>query len=260
MSVFSNAFIHHRELIQNLVTRDIKARYKQSVLGVTWAILNPLVMALIYTVIGYVFLRQQLAIPFAVYSYFGLLFWNLFASGITGATDSLVGHLSLITKVSFPREVLPLSAVLAKLTDLGFGLVGAIPLLLIYGALPGPGIVLIVPLALILMIFTAGLGMLCACANLFYRDVRHVIALLLMAWMYLVPNFYTLELVPPRFRGLFLLNPVTALIEAIRRSSFPQLGPVPWSYVGIAAVVSLTTFALGYVVFKRHEPRFAEFV
>jgi homopolymeric O-antigen transport system permease protein len=260
LSVFSHALFSHRELIENLIARDIKARYKQSALGVTWTIVSPLVMALIYTVIGYVFLRQKLAIPFAVYSYFGLLFWNLFSSGVTGATESLVGHLGLITKVRFPREVLPWSAVLAKLTDFGFGLIGAIPLLLFFGTLPGAGIVLVAPLALILVIFAAGIGMLCACANLFYRDVRHLVGLILMAWMYLVPNFYTIDLVPARFRGLFLLNPVAAIVEAARRSCFPQLGPVAWNYVGVAAVISLATFALGYVVFKHYEPRFAEFV
>lgn len=259
MSVLSNA-VHHRELIENLIARDIKARYKQSALGVTWTIVHPLVMAMIYTVIGYVFLRQQLAIPFAVYSYFGLLFWNLFAGGINGATESLVGHLSLITKVNFPREVLPLSAILAKVTDFGFGLLGSVPLLLYFRTIPDIGIVLILPLVAILLCFTAGLGMLCACANLFYRDVRHMIGLLLMAWMYLVPNFYTVENVPAAVRGLYLLNPVAAIVEAARRLAFPALGPVPWNWVGIASVLSLATFALGYVVFKRYEPRFAEFV
>lgn len=250
----------HRELIENLVVRDIKARYKQSTLGVAWTILNPLVMALIFTLVGKILFKQNLAIPFVVYAYFGLLFWNMFASGVTGATESLVSHLGLITKVNVPREVFPISAILAKLIDFGFGLLGCLPLFLWNQIAPSPRIVLIIPLLLIQVVFTAGLGMLFACANLFYRDVRHLIQLLLAAWLYLVPNFYTLDLVTPRYQPLYLLNPIAAIIESARRLAFPQLGDVLWEYIAIAAAVSVVTFIVGYVVFKRYEPRFAEYV
>jgi ABC-type polysaccharide/polyol phosphate export permease len=117
----------HRELIENLVLRDIKARYKQATLGIAWAILNPLVTALIYTLVGVYFLKvgsSETKIPFPIFSYYGLLFWNLFATGVLGATESLVAHLSLITKVYFPREVFPIAAVGGKLVDFLFGLAG----------------------------------------------------------------------------------------------------------------------------------------
>jgi ABC-2 type transport system permease protein len=255
--------LSHRELIENLVLRDIKARYKQSALGICWAILNPLVMALIYTLVGRYFLKQDPGIPFPVFAYYGLLFWNLFATGLTGATESLVSHLSLITKVYFPREVFPIAAVAGKLVDFLFGLVGLLPLLLVHRLAPSPAMILILPLVLVQLVFTAGLGMLFACANLFYRDMRHLILLVIALWMYLVPNIYPFEQVPPAFRSAYLLNPMAVVIETARRLTFPQNYPgTSWEYfgafVGIAAAVSVLVFVAGYVVFKRYEPMFAE--
>lgn len=256
----------HRELIENLVVRDIKARYKQTTLGIAWAIFNPLVMAIIYSVIGALFFRQDVGIHFAVFSYFGLLFWNLFAMGMLGATDSLVAHISLITKVYFPREVFPVATVASKVVDFGFGLLGMVPLLLIFRAMPSPmGLLMIIPLVLILLIFTMGIGLLLSCANLFNRDVRHIAALLTAAWMYLVPNLYPLEMVPEAYRRLYLLNPVAALIDTARKLVFPQVqrggeSMIHWNYVGVAAFVSVIIFVIGYLVFKHYEPHFAESV
>jgi ABC-2 type transport system permease protein len=261
----------HRELIENLVARDIKARYKQSTLGIAWAILNPLIMALIYSVVGKVFLRQQVGIEFALFSYFGLLFWNLFSMGIMASAESLVSHLSLITKVYFPREVFPISAVAGKLVDFGFGLLGLMALLLVFRTVPSvTGLLLLVPLTLVLIVFTMGIGLLLSCANLFNRDVRHLTGLALAVWMYLVPNLYPLEMVPEGWRRLYLLNPVAALIDASRKLVFPQLvgrtdtfglvQMIHWPYVGVATIVSIIVFIVGYAVFKRCEPRFAESV
>ena len=262
MSVLASATTH-RELVENLVLRDIKARYKQSVLGYAWAVFNPLIYALIYTLVGRYIFRQDTHIPFPVFAYYGLLFWNLFSTGLATATESLIANLSLITKVYFPREVFPLSAVASKLVDFAFGLVGLIPLLFFFHAtLSVTGILLIVPIVVILLLLTAGIGMLCACANLFYRDVRYLVGLATNLVMYLVPNLYPVERVPEKLRTLYLLNPMAALIEAARRATFPQSGPlepiVP--FVISAALVSLTLFVLGFWVFKRNEPRFAEFI
>ena len=258
----------HRELIENLVSRDIKSRYKQSTLGIAWAILNPLVMALIYSVVGAVILKQNVGIPFAVFSYFGLLWWNLFSMGVMGATESLVAHLGLITKVYFPREVFPISTVISKLVDFGFGLVGMLPLLLAFRTMPSvTGLLLSLPLLLIVLVFTSGLGMLLSCANLFNRDVRHVTGLLINVWMWLVPNIYPLETITSDFwRRVYLLNPMAALVDTARKLVFPQLvvpaqhAVIHWNFVALAAAVAVATFVLGYVVFKKNEPRFAESV
>ena len=268
-----------RELIGNLVARDVKTRYKQSSLGYAWAILNPLSFAVIYTIVGQQIMRVKTGnLPFPIYSYFGLLYWNLFASGLTAATESLVGNLPLITKVYFPREVFPISAVLSKTVDFAFGLLGLIPLLLIYHTsirLESFPIALL--MASILLMFTIGLGLLMSCLNLFYRDFRHLVGIALSLGAFLVPNIYAVGLVPKAWRSLYLLNPLAALIEAARRAAFPQSGWMRWVfadpanpknesleslwlYVGSAALASALTFLIGYAVFKRNEPRFAEFI
>lgn len=268
-SIFA-AVTTHRELIENLVVRDIKTRYKQSLLGFAWAVVTPLMTAFIYTIVGKYFFKESTHIPYPVFAYYGLLFWGLFQSGLLSATDSLVAHLSLITKVKLPREVFPVSAVVGKLVDFGFGLVGLLPLLLWCRVLPDRQIILIVPLVVIVIVFTMGLGMLMACANLFYRDVRYLVGLVLNFWMWMVPNLYPIERVPPRFLALYLLNPMATIIEAARRLSFPRGASVvdwplggpsttfPWLFVCFAALSAAATFAAGLAVFKRYEPLFAE--
>ena len=268
MSVLASVTTH-RELVENLVMRDIRARYKQSALGYAWAVFNPLILALIYTLVGGVFLGQMNdKFPYAVHAYYGLLFWNLFQTGLATATEGLVGNLNLITKVYFPREVFPIAAVLSKVVDFGFGLIGFLPLLLLYKIMPSPGFFLIIPLLIIQLLFTIGLGLLTSCANLFYRDVRYLVQLTLGFWIYLVPNIYPLERVEkigqthPWAYTLYMLNPMATLIEATRRVTFPQMGDVrPLTpYIASAGLVSVVTFVVGYIVFKRYESRFAEFI
>jgi lipopolysaccharide transport system permease protein len=268
-----------RELIASLVARDVKTRYKQSALGYIWAILNPLSFAVIYTIVGQYIMKAQVGnLPFPIYSYFGLLFWGLFASGLTAATESLVGNISLITKVYFPREVFPISAVLSKVVDFGFGLLGLIPLLLVYRvSLSWLHLPLFLLMAVILLIYTLGLGLLTSCLNLFFRDFRHLVGIALSLGGFLVPNIYPVSLVPREWRGVYLLNPVAALTEAARRVAFPQTGWLRWVhaddkdpggqslesmwyYIGSAAAVSVVVFLIGYIVFKRNESRFAEFI
>ena len=175
--------------------RDIKSRYKQSILGYTWAVANPFIYAIIFTIIGKHILKmnaQMMGLPYPIFAYYGLLFWNLFASGLSSATESLVTNLSLITKVYFPREVFPVSAVLSKLSDFVFGLIGLLPLLFWFHVAPSPRIFLILPLVAIILIFTTGVGFLTACANLFYRDVRYWCswALRSTCWRSWFPNMY----------------------------------------------------------------------
>jgi lipopolysaccharide transport system permease protein len=263
----------HRELVENLVARDVKARYKQSVLGYAWAVLQPLLTAVIMWLVGGVLLKQQpgraggVDFPFPVYSYFGILFWNLFSTGLLTGTESLVSHFSLITKVYFPREVFPVSSAVSKLVDFGFGLAGLIFFLVIFHVKPSVGLLACIPLALLMVVLTAGLGMLLSCANLFYRDVRYLVNLALSLVTFLIPNFYVFDAVlkpgeQDRARALYLLNPVTAILEGARRLAFPQTGPIApiLPYIGIAAVTSFATLVIGYAVFKRNEPRFAEFI
>ncbi len=261
MSVFATVTTH-RELVENLTMREIKSRYKQSVLGYTWAVANPFIFAVIYTVLSSYILKIHTAIATPISAYYGLLFWNLFATGVSAGTESLVGNLSLITKIYFPREVFPFAAVMSKLVDFGFGLIGLIPLLFWFHLAPSFGMLLIIPLLLILLVFTTGVGMLCACANLFYRDVRQLVGLALGILIYFVPNFYDLSRVPPAYRTIYLLDPVATVIEAARRATFPQAGSVGelLPFVAASSLVALTVFFVGFATFKHYEARFAEFI
>ncbi len=246
--------------------RDIKSRYKQSLLGYTWAVANPFIWAVVFTIVGKQILgfkEQAMGLPYTVFAYYGLLFWNIFASGLSSATESLVGNLSLITKVYFPREVFPISAVLGKMVDFGFGLLGLLPLLIYFHQPISWRIVMIVPLLAITLVFTMGIGFLAACANLFYRDVRQIIALVVSVLVFFVPNMYPLELVHQgSMRTLYLLNPMATVIETARRASFPHAGSAValLPFVGYAAITSVVVFVIGFLAFKHYESRFAEFI
>lgn len=249
-----------RELIESLVVRDIRARYAQSVLGIGWAILYPLLMSLIQAAVIVFILRIDTIIPVAVFTYVGNLHWTMFSNGVSGAAESLVGHMNLVAKLRFPRESLPLSAVLGRLADYGFGLLGLVLLIVIFPIGTGISAVLIVPLLAIQLVFTAGLGLIVSALNVFYRDVRHVVGLLLTLWFYLVPVLYSVELVPPSVRGLYLANPMAIIIESTRRAAFPGHGEIEWALVGLAAMTAAATFVVGLLLFRRLEPRFAETV
>lgn len=254
--------IAYRDLIKNLVLRDVKARYKQSALGISWAILNPLLFSIIQTLILIYVLKTEKpgGLPAPVFAYFGTLVWNLFATGLSGAAESLVAHLNLITKIYFPREVFPFAAVAGKMVDFGFGLIGLIPLLLIFHVAPSATFLLLLPVLAIQILFTTGLGLWFAQANLFYRDVRHLIGLLITLWYYAVPVFYPLEKVPSHLQNWYLLNPMATVVDAGRRLAFQNGTGVRWDLVGVAALVSLAVYFVGYAVFKKNEPRFAEAV
>lgn len=254
----------YRELIKNLVLRDVRARYKQATLGVAWAVVNPFLFSLITTFVMIVVLKKEDpgGLPVPVFTYFGVLVWGLFSSALSGAAESLVAHMNLITKVYFPREVFPLAAVAGKVVDFAFGLLGLVPLLVIYHAKLAfsPMAVLAIPVLFVLLVFTTGLGLLFACANLFYRDVRYLIQLAITLWYYLIPVLYPLDTVPSHLQKWYLLNPVAVLLEASRRLAFSGGAGVPWRHVAIATVMSFTLYIIGYIVFKRREPRFAEVV
>lgn len=250
--------IERRELIASLTYRDIKARYKQSVLGIAWALLTPLAMTVVFTVFASLIgLDSGTDIPYPVFAYAGLLPWEFFSLAIGAGTECLVVNFSLITKIYFPREVFPIAATLGKTVDLGLGILVMVPLFLVFRVKVTP-LVLLVPLILLVQIcFMLGLSFLFSSANLFYRDIRHVVALLLKVWMYMTPIIYPLEKVPEKFLFVYMLNPMVSILDSFRRVTLYGQEPA-WGYLGMAAVVSVLTLIIGYRVFKRLEPAFAE--
>lgn len=248
----------HRELFVTLLVRDVKVRYRQSVLGIYWALLHPLAIALVLTLAFSIIMRVSVGdVPYFLFALSGLLVWNFFAHGVADATESLVAHANLVTKVPFPRELLPLSAVAARCVDYFFSLAIVVALSLVLGQ--GAHVSLLwVPLLLLLGIqFTAAIGLLLAMGNLYYRDVRQLVTILLPLWMYLTPIIYPPDVVPEAFRFLLWINPVAGLVEAHRDVILYGQAP-EWLPLFAAAIVSSAALALAYLFFKHRDPAFAE--
>jgi lipopolysaccharide transport system permease protein len=248
----------HRELVYSLVFRDIRARYKQSVLGIAWALLQPLSLTLVYTIVFSRIVKINTApIPYPLFSYIAMLPWTFFSGGLSSGTECLTSNFNLITKIYFPREVFPISAVLGKIVDLGLGMLVMVPMFIYYHVHPTWTILLVIPLLLILICFLLGVTFMLSSFNLFYRDVRHVMPLLIQVWMYLTPIIYPLNVVPKRYLAIYMLNPMAAIMDTCRRVALLNQMP-DWKYLGLAAAVSITVLVIGYRIFKKLEPAFAE--
>ena len=248
----------YHELLLGLTFRDIRGRYKQSVLGIAWALLQPLAMTVIYTIVfSHIVKVDTGGIPYPIFSYIAMLPWTFFSGGLTAGTECLVSNFNLITKVYFPREVIPISAVLGKTVDLGLGILVLVPLLIFYKIHLTWYALFSLPVLVLQACFLLGLAFVLSSANLFYRDIRHVMPLVIQVWMYLSPIIYPLSLVPKRYLGFYMLNPMASVMDTFRRTVLQGLPP-QYGYLGLAAVVSLVTLVVGYRLFKKLEPAFAE--
>jgi ABC-type polysaccharide/polyol phosphate export permease len=252
--------IRHRELVQALTFRDIRSRYKQSVLGIAWALLQPLAMTVVFTIVMTRIARIPTGgIPAPIFIYIAMLPWTFFSQGLTTGTECLVSNFNLITKIYFPREAFPISAVLGRTVDLGLGTLVIVPLFVFYHIHATWLILLVVPVLIIQVCLLIGLTFVLSSANLFYRDIRHVVPLLTQVWMYMSPIIYGLESVPKKYLSIYMLNPLAPIMDTYRRVAL-QGEPPMWSYLGLAAVVSVVTLVVGYRIFKRLDPAFAEII
>jgi lipopolysaccharide transport system permease protein len=250
----------HRELILAWTIRTIKARYQQSILGGLWAVIQPAAAAIIFSIIFTLFVPVNTgAIPYIVFSYAALVPWTLLSGAITDMVDSLIINMNLVGKIYFPREILPIAALLARLLDFVIASI-ILVLLILYFQIPifflgwlYLPIILATQLAL-----TLGLGLIGSALNVFYRDVRHLFILGLQIWLYASPIIYPISSVPERFRGLYFLNPMAGIVEAYRAVLLYQ--KVPDSYLIVSIVTALVLFLIGYWSFKRVEAQFADVV
>lgn len=249
-----------RELIASLTLRDIRSRYKQSVLGVAWALLQPLAMMVVYTVVfSHIARIPTGGIPYPVFTYIALLPWTFFATGLITGTECLVSNFNLITKIYFPREVFPIAAILGKTVDLGLGLLVLAPLLVVYREHVHLTwrLALVPPLLLIQVGLLLGLTFMLSSWNLFYRDIRHAVPLLTQMWFFMTPIVYGLDMVPRHYLPIYMLNPMAATMDGFRKAVLEGKDPM-WGYVALAAAVSAFFLVAGYRGFKRLEPAFAE--
>jgi lipopolysaccharide transport system permease protein len=251
--------IKDRELLYFLVWKDIKVRYKQTALGVAWVILQPLLGMLLFTLLfGRVAKLPSDGLPYPIFYYASLLSWTYFSTSLTTASNSVISNTSLITKVYFPRILLPASAVIAPLLDLAIASVILFGLLLVYDVAFTPALALLPLILLLLVVFTLGVGQFFAALNVNYRDVKHALPFLVQLWMFASPVVYPISMVPPDYQWLLSLNPIAGIIEATRAIIGGR--PLPWELLGTSSVVTLLVFVLGIWYFHRTARRFADVI
>jgi lipopolysaccharide transport system permease protein len=250
----------YRELLYFLVWRDIKVRYKQTALGAGWAIIQPVMTMVVFSIFfGRLAKVPSDGIPYPVFAFTALLPWQLFAFALTESSNSLVGSQNLITKVYFPRLVIPLSSVLAGVVDFAIAFVVLLGLMAYYGIRPTAAIVWL-PLFLLLAVATAlSVGLWMSSLNVKYRDVRYTIPFLTQLWMFATPVAYPSSLIPRPWRAWFGLNPMAGVVEGFRWALLGKTGaPGALIWVSVAAVLLLLTGGLFY--FRRTETTFADIV
>lgn len=277
--------VKHRELLVNLIRRELKVKYKNSALGFMWSMLNPLLYLAIFSIVIGIFLGK--GVP---YFYFflltGLLSWNLLSASLMGSAGSIVGNASLVTKSFFPREILPLSAIGAALFNFALQLVALIAAMVITGYVThwNSGMVLLIVSLLVEVLFCIGTGLIVGTLNVYFRDVQYLLELGLLAWFWMTPIIVVIADIQRRLAGhrvfwlLYNLNPMTPIVLGFQRALYSQISPerttdgvtqkvavlidqpLTWyfKHLGYSAVVSLILFAVGLTVFNRLQGRLAE--
>jgi lipopolysaccharide transport system permease protein len=250
----------YRELLFFLTWRDIKVRYKQTLLGASWAILQPLLTMVLFSVVfGYFAGLPSEGVPYPVFTLTALLPWQLFAYALNQSSTSLIADKNLITKIYFPRLVIPISSVLSALLDFAIASLLLAGMLLIY-RIPLTWRVLTLPLWVAFALMTAvAVGLWLSALNVQYRDVRYTLPFLTQFWMYATPIAYSLSIVPEQWRWLYSLNPMTGVVEGFRWALLGTQSPATWPAL-FSALLVLLLFLGGLVYFKRMEDGFADVV
>jgi lipopolysaccharide transport system permease protein len=250
----------YSDLLYTLSVFRIKVRYKQSVLGMSWAIFQPLSLMLAYTLIFSLLAKMPSdGRPYAVFAYCALLPWTYFSTALTGATHALVSYTNLITKVYFPRELLPLSYVIAALFDftIASSILGG--LLIHYRVAQSASTLYVVPIILVLTIFAVAMAFFFSALQVRFRDVGFAIQLLLQLWMFATPVVYPLSSVPANLRRLYILNPMVGIVENFRRALLHN-APLDLRSLGVAAAASILLVFASYLYFKRMEATMADII
>ncbi|MFB3904386.1 MAG: ABC transporter permease [Acidobacteriota bacterium] len=260
MSIIADSFLTARELLSAWTMRTLRARYQQSILGWFWAIVQPAASVAIYTLVFTRVVRVDTGgIPYPVFAYIAVVPWTFLASSLTDMNASLVTNITLVQKISFPREVLPLASMLARLMDFAVGFALLAMLMVTFETPFFPATLPYFPLILLIqVVLTVGIGLACAALNVLYRDIQSLLVLLLNLWFYASPIIYPVSLVPKSYRSLYFLNPMAAILQSYR--DVLLAGSTPGPYLLYAGAISALILALGYGLFKRIEPSFADMI
>jgi len=249
----------NRELLLFLVWRDIKVQYAQTALGAAWAVLQPLLTMLIFTVIfGRLAKIPSDGVPYSVFTLAALIPWMYFSNAFSTASSSLVTSANLITKVYFPRLIIPIVSVLSGLVNFAVSCAVLALMMAWYHVSPSVLALPMIPVPILITILTAtGVGCWLAAIYIQYRDVRHIVPFIVQIWMYVSPVVYPLSLVPERYRTLYALNPMAGIIQTFRVVLL-RTGSVPWDILGVSTIVAVLLFVTGALYYRRTEHLFAD--
>jgi homopolymeric O-antigen transport system permease protein len=249
----------HRDLFYFLAWRDVKIRYKQTVLGAAWAVLQPLLTMVIFTVLfGRLARVPSDGEPYAIFSYAGLLPWSFFSTAVTGSSSSLVGNSNLITKVYFPRLIIPGASVGAALVDFLIASSILFVMMPLYGVRLHASLLMFPVLVVLTMLLAVAIGLWASALTVKYRDVRYALPFAVQTWMFLTPIIYPVSFVPGHWRWLLVVNPLSGIIESFRAAVFGK--PFNWLALSIAVAITLVLFANAMRVFRRLEREFADII
>jgi lipopolysaccharide transport system permease protein len=247
----------YRELLYFLVWRDVKVRYKQTFLGAGWAVIQPLLSMVVFSVVFGAFARiPSDGVPYPLFVYAGLLPWMLLASSISQSGVSLVNQSALLTKIYFPRLFVPAATIAVALVDFMIASLVYVGIVLWYGHWVSWSVLLVPVLVALTLVTAAGVGIFMAALTVTYRDFRQVVPFMLQIWMYASPVVYPLSIVPEGYKWAYALNPMVGILGAFRGALLNQ--PIPWGLLGLSACTAAALLALGLWNFQRTERRFAD--
>lgn len=252
---------HYREILYFLIWRDIKVRYKQTVIGAAWAIVQPLMSMVVFSIfLGGLAKVPSDGIPYPVFAFCGLVPWGFFSNGLMQSSHSLVSSSHLITKVYFPRLLIPTARVLAGLLDLGLAFVVLLGIIWYYGIRPSPLSVLWLPFFVALALATAlGFGIWLSALNVRYRDIQHAIPFLVQVWLFATPIAYPSSLLPAAWRTLYAINPMVGVVEGFRWALLDS-GHPPGAMLAVSGLTALLVLVTGAFFFRRVERNFADVI
>ncbi|HUU69819.1 MAG TPA: ABC transporter permease [Planctomycetota bacterium] len=250
----------YRELFYFLVWRDVKVRYKQTVLGAAWAVIQPFFSMVVFTLFF-----QRLAnmpsdgIPYPIFSYSALIPWTYFSTAISTAGNSLVANSNLLTKVYFPRVAVPASSAFGGIVDFSIASVVLLAIMAYYRFSPQWSLLLWPVLVVPLVVLALGVGMFMAALNVRYRDIRYALPFFVQIWLFVTPIIYPTSIIPEKFRVLMFLNPLAGIIEGFRACVFPQR-EINWALLSVSIVTTVVIFIVGALYFRKTERTFADIV
>ncbi len=250
----------YKELLYFFTWRDLKVRYKQTMIGIAWAIFQPLITMVVFTVFfGSLAKVPSDGIPYPIFVFTGLLFWQFFSTALSETSNCLIANQAIITKVYFPRLILPLSSVLTKLVDFFIAAIILAVMMIFYGFAPQPSSIIVIPLVLIISFMASvGFGLILASINVKYRDVRYALPFFIQMLLFITPVIYPAS-IAGKYSYLLALNPMTGAIQSAR-AALLGTAPINWELIGISFVACLVLLFVGIYIFKKVERYFADIV